>query len=185
MRSRTDRGFSLFTVLLVIVVLAVTATTAVTLGTQEAGIAQTFTMRKQALAAAEAGLAHFHNRAQPKKIEDGIWLLGNSTGVADTDWLWLPEVPGSSESEVLRPRYRVRGEDPGTLPANSGRVRIEGEVLSGDRVVGRAELSVILATVGGGENPYSGQEDGGADGGSTEGVRHDRPISLIFTEPQG
>lgn len=184
MNSKPARGFSLLTVLLVVVVLAVGATTAVMLSTQEAGTAQTFTIRKQALAAAEAGLAHFHNRAQPRKIADGDWLLGNASGDSATDWFWLPDVPARS-GETLRSRYRIRGANPGNLPPNAGRIRVEGQVLSGDQVIGTAELDVVLATVGGRENPYSGQEDGGADGGSTEGIRHDRPISLIFGEPQG
>lgn len=184
MKLRSSRGFSLLTVLLVVVVLAVAATTAVMLSTQEAGTAQTFTIRKQALAAAEAGLAHFHNMAQPRKITDGDWLLGNAAGDPSNDWFWLPEVPGRG-GEMLRSRYRIRGANPGNLPANAGRIRVEGQVLSGEQVLGVAELDVVLATVGGGENPYSGQEDGGADGGSTEGIRHDRPISLIFSEPRG
>lgn len=171
MRRPPARGFSLLTVLMVLVVLALTAMTALTLSTQEAGTARTYTMRKQAFAAAEAGLTQFKTRAQPSLIADEYYIGG--PGSADGDYMWLADIP-SGDGGVLQARYRVRGVGPGPLPA-TGLVVVEGEVLSDGNVVGRAALSVIL-----------GLDDTGQDAGTGQkavretGANADRPGSTTL-----
>ncbi len=175
-RTRNDRGFSLLVVLLVAVVLAVVGSSAVLVATRDAGTAGARAMRVQALAAAEAGLAHFQQMASPSLIEDGTYYVGRDTGDANTDYRWLPQVPGRN-GEMLDARYRVRGGGPGPLP-KTGLAIVEGEVLSGGRVVGRAELSVLVKAAVLGGSAGRNQEDHSEAGGNADGVIPTTAISL-------
>ena len=159
-----ERGFSLLVVLLVAVVLAAAGSSAVYVATSDVGTAGARNMRAQALAAAEAGLAHFHQVAHPS-LMGNAWYLGGG-GDTDADFLWLPDVPGRS-GETLQARYRVRGvgagPQPHTRPGGVG-----GQVLSGGQVVGRAELSVLVQTQGGSSEAGIFQEDYSETGGAAD-----------------
>lgn len=134
-----DRGFSLLLVLLVLIAIAIAGTSAVVIATGESGTAGARSMHAQALAAAEAGLAHFNRTATPTRMDTG-WYLGD-----DAEYFLLPEMK-TAAGETLHARYRVRGEGPGPIPS-TGLARIEGQVLAGDTVVGRAEIAVILGSL--------------------------------------
>ena len=172
---RSDRGFTLVVVLLVAVVVAVIGSTAVVIGTQEAGTAAARNVRAQALSAAEAGLAHFEQLAQPGTIQAGAYYVGGA-GSGDADYRWLPRIPGRS-AEMLDARYRVRGLGPGPLPG-TGLALVEGEVLSGGAVVGRASLSVVVQAVSPASDAGRQQEDDSAAGGSADGFGTRAAISL-------
>lgn len=173
---RNDRGFSLLLVLLVAVLLAVVGTSAVLLGTSEVGTAGARSTRAQALAAAEAGLAHFRRVAQPSMTE-ARYYMGKAGNDADS-FYWLPDVPGRN-GETFQSRYRVRGVGPGPLPG-TGLAIVEGEVLSGGQVVGRTELSVIVGKSGIAEDAGTGQEDFSETGDSSDDQRRNgRPTVLM------
>lgn len=171
MRWRDERGFSMLVVLLVAVILAAVGSSVVYVATSDAGTAGARNMRAQALAAAEAGLAHFNQVAHPSMMTD-TWYLGGG-GDTDADFLWLPDVPGRNGG-TLQARYRVRGVGPGPLP-KTGLAVIEGQVLSGGRIVGQAELGVLVQTQGGVNEAGLFQEDysetgASADDGSNDSV---------------
>jgi len=172
---RAARGFTLVVVMLVAVVVAVVGSTAVLVGTHDAGTAAARNMRAQALAAAEAGLAHFQQVAHPGSIVAGTYYLGGA-GDADADFRWLPRVPGR-QGEMLDARYRVRGLGPGPLPG-TGLALVEGEVLSGGGVVGRATLGVAVQSMSPGSDAGRQQEDDGSAGGSGDGYGSQAPIRL-------
>lgn len=151
---RDERGFSLLVVLLVSVVLAAVGSSVVYVATSDVGTAGARNMRAQALAAAEAGLAHFQRVAHPSLMGDAWYLGGGADGV---DYYWLPDVPGR-HGEMLQARYRVRGVGPGPLP-KTGVAVVEGEVLSGGHVVGRAEVMVLVQSQGGASEAGIFQED--------------------------
>lgn len=181
MAVRNDRGFSLLVVLLVSVILAAVASTTVVIATSDAGTASARNMRAQALAAAEAGVAHFNRVAHPSLMGDGYYLGG--AGGADTDYLWLPEIPGR-RGETLQARYRVRGTGAGPLP-KTGHAVVEGEVLAGGRVVGRAELAVLLKADTGASEAGVFQEDFSETGGAADGAGNNDSIGLEGGEFDG
>ena len=181
MAFRNERGFSLLVVLLVAVVLAAVASSAVVVATGDAGTAAARNMRAQALAAAEAGLAHFNQTAHPSLMAEAYYLGGSGTG--DADYLWLPDIPGRN-GETLQARYRVRGTGGGPLP-KTGLAVVEGEVLSGGRVVGRAELAVLLKAESGVNEAGIFQEDYSETGGAADGAKSNDSISLQGAEFDG
>jgi len=170
-----ERGFTLLVVLLVAIVLAVVGSSAVLIGTRETGTAGARSLRAQALAAAEAGLAHYQQIAHPSMTVAGEYYIGGA-GTADADWRWLPQVPGRSGG-TLEPRYRVRGVGPGPTP-ETGLAVIEGQVVSGGRVIATAELSVIVKAEGGIGDAGTHQEDYSEAGGSADGVASNSSINL-------
>jgi len=131
-----ERGFSLLLVMLVLIAVAIAGTSAVAISNSEAGTAGARSTRAQALAAAEAGLAHFNRIATPTRMDDG-WYLGD-----DGEWFWLPELKSAS-GETLQARYRVRGAGPGPVPS-TGLALVEGQVLADGNVIGTSAISVIL-----------------------------------------
>ena len=169
MHVRNERGFSLLVVLVVAVILTAVGASVVYLATSDAGTAGARNMRAQALAAAEAGLAHFTQVAPPSLMTE-TWYLGGG-GDSDTDFLWLPDVPGR-HGETLQARYRVRGVGPGPLP-KTGLAVVEGQVQAGGRVVGRAEVAVLVQTHGGANEAGIFQEDYSETGAAADDGSYD------------
>jgi hypothetical protein len=158
-------------VMLVIIAVAIAGTSAVAISNGEAGTAGARSMRANALAAAEAGLAHFNRTATPTRMDDG-WYLGG-----DDEWFWLPSTK-SATGETMEARYRVRGEGPGPIPS-TGLAIVEGQVLAGGNVVGRTEIAVILMSESRFGDAGTHQEDLNQTGSSADLPGYTtRPVSL-------
>ncbi len=158
---RTARGFSLLLVLFALLAMSVIGLLAFRIGQTELGTATSRAFQRQALAAAEAGLAHFIGNS-PASIKLNFYYLGGASS-----YVYLPDTSGTG-GETVRSRYRVRTTVAGPV-ADSAVVFSEGEVLVGDQVVGRSLVSaVVSATPASGSRLVGrGQKSLGAWGTST------------------
>lgn len=158
----TDRGFSMLLVIFAILAVSVVGLAAFRVGQTELGVASSRALQRQALAAAEAGLAHFIGNA-PSSIQTDTYYLGGTDS-----YVYLPDTRGTS-GEVIRSRYRVRTEaQPGPV-AHSAVVLSEGEALVNGRVAGRSLVSAVVSATpaSGARLVGQGQRSLGAWGTST------------------
>jgi type II secretory pathway pseudopilin PulG len=158
---RHPRGFSLLLVLLALVVMSVVGLVAFRIGQTELGVATSRGAQRQAMAAAEAGLAHFLGNA-PSGIKTGVYYLGS-----ETTHVYLPDTTGA-DGRTVRSRYRVHTTVAGPV-TDSAIVLSEGEALVGGSVVGRALVSAVVSATAASGNRlvYPGQKSLGAWGTST------------------
>lgn len=174
-----SRGFSLLTVLLILIVVAVIGTMSLNISTGQESISTSRTMQRQALAAAEAGLASFFGNA-PATVVPGTYYVG-SIGSDPESFIYLPGTMGR-DGAGLEARYKVYATAPGPATvADSVRLIAEGQVLSGGKVVGRSTLEAIVSATAGAAlgSTGQGQKSMGAWGTSSNmPARTD--ISLIF-----
>jgi hypothetical protein len=133
----TDRGFSMLLVIFALLAMSVAGLAAFRFGQTELGVAQSRAFQRQALTAAEAGLAHFLGNA-PASIQTNVYYLGGKNS-----HVYLPDTRGPS-GETVRSRYRVRTEPQAGPVPHSAVVLSEGEVLVDGHVVGRSLVSAVV-----------------------------------------
>lgn len=172
-----SRGFSLLTVLLILIVVAVMGTMSLNLSTGQESISASRTTQRQALAAAEAGLGHFFGTA-PAMVEPNMYYVG-SAGSDATSFVYLPDTMGR-DGASLEARYRVYSTAAGPV-ADSVRLISEGQVVSGNKVVGRSIVEAIVsATAGTATGSYGQGQKSMGPWGTSSNMPARTDISLIF-----